>query len=161
MKYFTKELYQDYQVVEGMTPDEEKRYLDEKERLWDFAVQEYKTHVNTINDALPESVRQLLDYGFHDSMITAVVRNEDDSLRLELDTRHVPWIEGSRYWLTFSHSTFFGGAYMVEGSYWLYDEIHLSKHSAFELHVLCQSPKLHISEFRIAADDLQIERVDC
>jgi len=150
MKYFTRGLYQRMQPIEGMSEEETEEYESEGARLWMAAEQDYKSHLEAIQDDLPGAVSEFTRLAFHDSEIHSEILEEEGAVRLELDTFNA---RRGIFTLTFLDVVESEGIDNIDGDIWRYDEAYLSARATFEIRVLCDS-----SEFRITANQLQIDQ---
>ncbi len=152
MKFFTRELYQRMQLIANLSEEEEDKYEDEGERLWDEALEQYQNHLESIKPSLQEDVHQFLGLSLHDTRINSIT-HEGDSIIIMLETKNAPWIEGDLYSIVFLNAIFSGSKNSVQNDWWLYEEVYLSDSTSFELHVLCEK-----SEFQMGANKIEVIR---
>lgn len=145
MIFFTRELYLGYQPKSGR----ERAAMREWRRNGEI----YHVYRHVIKPLLPRRIVQIANGSLHDAVVRRVVQAKG-KLELTLDTSG----SFSRFRPHPIRLTFTGLRKRVPirglvGQWWLYDEIHLSPRSRFNLQVLFTD-----SELEIEADDVKLER---
>lgn len=121
---------------------------------WDRRVEMYRRYLPVIEPRLPASVRRLCRNGLHDAVVRkATVRGRQLVLLLDAGNA-LSVFRGKKVMLTFRGLRARPDVTGLVGQWWLYAEVHLSAHAAFNLQVL-----LDHSELEIEADALEIRRV--
>ena len=155
MIFFTRRLYEGYQPTSSW----QKRAHSE----WERNRRIYSGYVAVIAPLLPKSVVDL-DYGrLHDAVVTSV-KQESERLTIVLDARN----SLSRYWRGKEVCLIFCGVKKkiktkgLVGQWWIEQEVHLSSHARFSLHVLfqyCAAGRRSTTEIEIEADSLKIKTI--
>jgi len=145
MIFFTRELFLGYQPKSGR----ERAAM----REWDRNSDIYQAYRHIIRPLLPRRIVQVADGSLHDAVVRRVVQSKN-KLELTLDTSG----SFSRFCPRPIRLTFTGLRRQVSirglvGQWWLYDEVHLSPRTRFNLQVL-----LTESELEIEANDVKFER---
>lgn len=136
----------------------EKCLLMRKE--WDDFIAGYIEEQKNLAKYIPLKVRKYINGCLHDSLVCSISRPESDQLMIILDT--------SASYIRYKKMTMlFKGVKLLElppnmaGSWWLYDEYHLSDSAKFSVQVLLhEGSNLNIGEnieFRVDADEFEVK----
>lgn len=123
---------------------------EEGRREWQWRIDAYLRHLESIGPSLPESARRLARLGLHDSRIVKVDEISTRELRLTLDTR-ATFAPHPEVVLTFRQIREARVPPVAAGMVWLYEEVDRSEVAAFQVRVL-----LPEGELMVAADELAI-----
>jgi len=158
MKFFTRERYLALQVhalpPEDVDPDD----VQQADAMWNAGEQDYQRLIDECFFSFPEGAQKFIDMS---SMHDAVIESTEELPKEKTVTIVVVYpprnghrgarYPGTRYTITFHGTSIVEGLEGIVGDAWLYQEMHPSDTSAFELHVLCIK-----GEFRVAANDMNV-----
>lgn len=143
MKYFTPELYIDYNLVE----DEN---LEKVEKRWQSAVNNYQNNLNSFINSAPLPVQNLVKLYLHDSPFLSYAEKDyffeiniqkNNPLKLKFTlTKPVEYIQKIPEWY-----------FSDKDCYWLYNELDINAES-YIYRILLSSGM----EFRIYFSDIEI-----
>lgn len=146
MVFFTRKLQDGVQDDSGWTR--------RAGREWKRRAEVFRHYVTAITPMLPTAVIRLCRETLHDAVVESV-EQDSGTLTLVMDARRaLGGFRGRRVRLVFSGVRRRIPTRGLVGSWWLYEEPHLSSRARFSLHVL-----FHKGEMEIEADELSIKRL--
>ncbi len=126
------------------------KYCEENERSVKTISGNYRTYFEEASHTFGQEIIE--NFGFHDCTIIKSSRN-GDSLTLLLDnTGGFTNIDE----VTFENPTIVKQDSLLEGSWWLYDEIYIVD-DKYELHVLLRNKNMELMDFIISADQVSFK----
>lgn len=146
MIFFTRQMQDGMQDGSGWTR--------KAGREWDRRAEIYERYLAAIQPMLPSSILRVCRETLHDAVVQSVEQTPG-TLDLVMDARGaLGGFRGQRVRLHFQGVRKRIRTTGLVGSWWLYEEAHLSSRATFSLHVL-----FHEGELEIEADKLTIRRL--
>ena len=139
MKYFTQELYQDFQIDNTGETDIE----------WDSRCEFYKNYIESIEHLFPEGVKKLSKSCFHDWHLTAAYLHEGNLVLYVSDMIN--------NMVTINYKTT-KPIEIKDNIYWLYDEIDIEK-EGFVHRILFHDNVLGLVEIDVPFTDVEINNL--
>jgi hypothetical protein len=144
VKFITRELYKAMQYEPG-TPEEAVA-----DAQWKSQWNAYHAHLESIRNQLPASMQLFCGVSLHDGVFTAAFQTSPETVHLKIDATNNPWGPTGCFDLIFTGVKHVSPLSELINEWWLYEEVHLHLHAAFDFRVLLTS-----GEFRVVADNVE------
>jgi hypothetical protein len=151
MRYFTRQLHDSSRIALAEPIDDgfEARFAEIDRKSVEVSLR-YLNYLREHDTQLTDAVKKLISCELHDSRITHIQKDED-SIKLQLDTRHAPWINAASIRIVFFDIHTSLGLDNLVGQDILHEELYIYDDNTFEFSALCTK-----SEFSLRFGDVEI-----